>query len=98
MHYDGKNEKTQVIIFVEINLFLKLNLKKNTVFQVSYLLCLSSDLKKFQMLLTPKSLCSNYINISTGLAQKQKCFSNMKFVVFTKLKNHYSGLTAGTPV
>ena len=27
MHYDGKNEKTQVIIFLEIYLFLKLNLK-----------------------------------------------------------------------
>ena len=27
MHYDGKNEKTQVIIFFEIYLFLKLNLK-----------------------------------------------------------------------
>ena len=27
MHYDGKNEKTQVIICFEIYLFLKLNLK-----------------------------------------------------------------------
>ena len=27
MHYDGKNEKTQIIIFFEIYLFFKLNLK-----------------------------------------------------------------------
>ena len=32
MHYDGKNEKTQLIIFLEIYLFFKLNLKKTSFF------------------------------------------------------------------
>ena len=94
----ARMKKTQVIIFFEINLFLKLNLKKTHRFSSLVSSLFIVRFEKFQMILTPKSLCSNYINISTGLAQKQKCFSNMKFVVFTKLKNHYSGLTAGTPV
>ncbi len=84
MHYDGKNEKTQVIFFLEIYLLFKLNLKfeKIIVFQFLYLLCLSSNLKNSKCYLLLNSLWSDYINSTTGLEQKQKCFSNMKFFVF----------------
>ena len=96
MHYDGKNEKTQVIIFFKIYLFFKLNLKKTHRFSIFLSSLFIVRFQKFQMLLTAKFIVIKLHSQYNWIGTKAKVFQQHDIFRFNNiLKNHYPGLTAG---
>ena len=95
MHYDGKNEKAHVIIFFEIYLFFKFNLKKHR-FSIFVSSLFIVRFEKFQMLLTAKFIVIKLHKQFNWFGTKAKMFQQHDIFSFYKIKkNHYSGLTAG---